>query len=490
MRSLALLVALSLAAAVAGACTEPVTGDEVEVPEDGGDGKADVASELRVRAGDTTVWMTRLLARRDVAGAPTFVLRGRASRNLTGGLAFIEDDVYGDFAVKTARTFEVTWPVSTARGLIDGIDQFVRPSFVASSGRPEGVTTRVVVRPRLESMTGSSKLYLTAELTPVSVGGAVAYRIKLRTSAPFTGLQASIGGVALSGIRTLDPTHAQIDLLADHVLAGAGAGGTAGELVVSASFGGAPASKKARLALSIKKLGITTGDAYEIWPRATCESETAACLAGLPAGTTDLGSCGEYLQVQACAAQGGAFVDDVAFQAALAEGRARVGSAGFRADAAGLVGGDRVEQLVGGAEQTIESRLEGLFGRRYPDVAARTAALAGAIDGAIDEIYARPLEVVQPHAPVAGNLAAMRQVAADALLAELARFDFLHSEYARPLEELTREFRARHVADVRAFREAGELDGNVFAGRWLDPYVEVTIDPATGAASHVLLELD
>src|SRR5687768_13495834 len=132
MRSLSLLAALALTAALAGACTEAaVDGEEVEVPEDGGDGKADVASELRVRAGDTTVWMTRVLARRDLGGAPAFVLRGRASRNLVDGTAFIEDDIYGDFAVKTARTFEVTWPVSTARGLLDGIDQFVRPSFVA-----------------------------------------------------------------------------------------------------------------------------------------------------------------------------------------------------------------------------------------------------------------------------------------------------------------------------------------------------------------------
>ena len=491
MRSFALLAALALSLTAAGCATPEVEHEEVEVPAEGGDGKADDGAELRVRAGDTTVWMTRVVARRDIGGAPTFVMRGRTSRNLTGGLGFILDDPYGDFAIRTARTFEVTWPVSTARGLIDGINQFVRLDFAPSSGRPASVTARVVVRPRLESITGSSKIYLTAELTPVASGGRVAYRLKVRTTAPMTALQASVGGVALSDLRTVDATHGEVDLLADHVLAAAGASGAAGKVVISATIGGAQVSKQALLGLSIKKLGVTTGDAYEVWPRPTCEASTRACLAALPAGTTDLGACGEYLEVQACAGQGGAIVDDAAFQAALALGHARVGTPAFRADAAGLVGSHRVEQLVGGAEQTIESHLEGLYGQRFPDVAARTAALAAAVDAAIDTVYAGPMDVVEPHPPLAGNLAALRHVAADALLRELAAFDFSHSEYHRPLDELTREFRARHVSDIRALREAGVLEqGRVFVTRWLDPYVEVTMDPATGAAVHVLIEID
>ena len=487
MRTRALLTTLSLFATAVGCADDDV--DEVEVSA-GDDGKADAASELTVRAGDTTVWVSRLLARRDVAGAATFVLRGRTSRNLTDGMGFIFDDPYGDFTVRSARTFELTWPVSTARGLMDGIDQFVRLGFVASRGRPDSVTARVVVRPRLESITGSSKIYLTAELTPVSSGGRVAYRLHASTTAALTSIEAAVGGVALSDVRIIDAHHAEIDLLADHVMASAGASGAAGDVIVTARFGGAPVRRQARLGLSLKKLGVTTGDAYEVWPARTCEAATAACLAALAAGTTDLGACGEYLAVQACPAQAGATVDDDAVQNALAVGIARVGTAAFRTDAAGLVGTDRVEQLVGGAEQTIEHRLEGLFGGRYPDVAARTVALTAAVDAAIDAVYARPFDIVEPHGPVAGNLAAMRQVAADALLAKLATFDFIHSEYARPLEELTRQFRARHVADVRALREAGQLEGRVFVGNWLDPHVEVTMNSATGAAVDVLIEID
>ena len=47
----------------------------------------------------------------------------------------------------------------------------------------------------------------------------------------------------------------------------------------------------------------------------------------------------------------------------------------------------------------------------------------------------------------------MRQVAADAVLAELARMDFLHTEFSRTLEDLTHQFRTQHVDDIRAFRE-------------------------------------
>ena len=49
-----------------------------------------------------------------------------------------------------------------------------------------------------------------------------------------------------------------------------------------------------------KALAITTGDAYETWPPPTCTAATQACLAALPAGTTDLSSCGEAVLVRAC----------------------------------------------------------------------------------------------------------------------------------------------------------------------------------------------
>ena len=64
--------------------------------------------------------------------------------------------------------------------------------------------------------------------------------------------------------------------------------------------GGGLLKQRAHLGLAIKVLGLTTGDAYEVFPPPTCTAETQACLAALPATATDLSSCGEAVLVRAC----------------------------------------------------------------------------------------------------------------------------------------------------------------------------------------------
>src|SRR5690349_2857164 len=99
---------LSLALAIAPACFSSDLGpdtDDTEALDD--DGKADAATELSVRAGETTLWVDRALVRKGDA----FVLHARTSRNLTDTRAFVFDDVYGAAEQKSARVFEVTWHV-------------------------------------------------------------------------------------------------------------------------------------------------------------------------------------------------------------------------------------------------------------------------------------------------------------------------------------------------------------------------------------------
>ncbi len=154
MRSFAsLLLVVSTFAACA--TTGEYGTDEIEVT----DTKADAAGgELKLRTGETSVWVTKDLVRRQGANGPEFALTGRASRNVNGGMGFVIDDPYGDFAKKTARTWEVTWPASYVAGLADGVNQFVRLDFVHSNGRPDSLTVRALVRPRLLSFSGSSKI--------------------------------------------------------------------------------------------------------------------------------------------------------------------------------------------------------------------------------------------------------------------------------------------------------------------------------------------
>ncbi len=446
-------------------------------------------SEVSVRAGETTLWI-----RRDVARVgDRYVLRGRTSRNLTDGNGFVFDDPYGDFAQKSARTFELTWPVSTARTLADGVDQFVTLHFTPSSDRPDSLTARLVVRPRLAAFTGSSRIYLTAELTPVVVGGAVVYRISGRTTGATTGVRAVVDGLELTGVRSVDATHFEIDLEPAQAFALT----AGGDLQVIADFATGGVEKRAQLGLGVKRLGMTAGDVEEVWPRPTCTTSMRSCLTALPAGALDLGGCGEAIKVTACSGVVGVFVDDVSMQNTLQVADGRLTTTAARTEATLLVGADRAESFLFGAKQTVEAKLEGLFGRWYLSAAARSTALGGALETGLDVAYARPLDVIEPHAPVPGNAAAMRHIAADAVLAEVAAIDFLHSEFARTLEDLAHQFRAQHVAGIGELRTSiapvpypGTPAWDVYVGRWLGLHTEVVIERATGAVVRTLVEID
>src|SRR6185436_8139963 len=107
---------------------------------------------------------------------------------------------------------------------------------------------------------------------------------------------------------------------------------------------------------------LTADDPYDKFPRPDCDAPTKSCLSALPDGATDLAGCGEAVVTLSCAGRIGLFVQDTDVQAAIAHGIQITGGTAFRSDAAGLVGADRVEQLVGGAEQTIDDRASRVFG--------------------------------------------------------------------------------------------------------------------------------
>jgi hypothetical protein len=451
--------------------------------------KADTATELSVRAGDTTLWVNKSVARR----GDVYVLRGRTSRNITDGNGFIFDDVYGDFAKKTARTFELTWPVSTARGLADGVDQFIRMQFVHSSTRPDSLTARVVVRPRLVTFTGSTKIYLVAELTPVVYGGTVAYRLQGHTYGSNTGIRALIDGVELSDVRRVDNEKFVVDLQPEQAFALT----AGGDIQIIADFTTGGVDKHATLGLGLKKLGMTSGDVETVWPPLQCTSGVRSCLQGLSDGSLDLGGCGVAVEVNACAGQVGVFVDDVAFQATLHDADVRLATPAAKADAAALVGSDKANEWLFGAKETVEGELQQQFGRWYLSANARTQMLGAALERGLDHAYARPLDIVEAHVAVPGNAAAMRNVAADAVLAELNAMDFVHSEFARSLESLTHEYRAQHIADIKEFRDSvvpepypGHPEWDVYVGRWLGLHTEIAVVRTTGDVVQRLVEID
>ena len=484
--------ALSLFVATFAACAaDPgdIDTDEVDVTDDG---KADDAGEVRVRAGETTLWVDRWLAPREVSGRKEWALSGRTSRNVTGGLSFIFDDVVGDFATVGARSFEVAYPAGD-RGLMTGVPHFVRMQLAPSAGRPSTLTARVIVRPRLMSYAGAGA-YLTAELTPVHVGGRVVWRLKGNASSAIESVSAHVGSLALGAgdVRVLDATHFTVDLLDEHVTALVGGE----ELALDLDLTSGTWQKRARVGVSLKRLGMTSGDPLDVWPPEACDDEVKACLDDLPDGTSDTSACGEALEVLTCGgpAPGGAVFDDVAFGAASDQVDALLAGA-FATDAAALAGSDRAAALAFALKQEIEGGLEQMIGQGFGSRAALDAAVSQVITAAVDHAYARPLDLVEPHAPAPGSLSKTRQVVADALLEHLAGMDLQATEFGRPLEELTRLFRARHLDDLRAFRTSVTpvKDGqgrDVYVGNWLDPHVEVTVNPSTGAVEGLLFEID
>ncbi len=482
MRFVRLLLSICVAACAA---EGEFLDDEIELDPDS---KADAAAELSVRTGETTVWMRQALERR----GDLFVMRGRASRNVTEGMGFIIDDPYGQFEIRSARTFEVTWSVSEARTLVDGVDQFVRMSYPHSNGRPDSLTARAIVRPRFSKFTGSSSIYLTAELTPVIQAGETVYRAKGKTSAPFTSLQVSLDGQPLA-ITQVDGTHFEVDL-APHVALRIA--GTTSKLDLVARLNtGTRVEKQAALGLSIKKLAVTAGDPYEKFPRPNCATATKTCLLALPDGALDTASCGEAFVVNSCARVIGLRIDDVAVTGAIASGHTVTSSSAFRSDALGLVGADRVEQLIGGAEQTLDDRVSQTFSRWLLTNTAKAKVLSSAVDGAIAQAYLHPLDLVEPLVAIPGDDASVRNAAADGLLAELATFDFENTEFHRSYATLVNEFRARHVESIREFRESnpielGAAESAVVVGRWLDAYVEVVVSRTTGEVTRTLIEVD
>jgi hypothetical protein len=471
--------------------------DEVTAPEDDS-GKADGSTELRVRAGETTLWVNQGLTRREGPGGPELVLRGRTSRDIEDGRGYIFDDVFGEFFIRSQRTFELTFGLSWAQGLIDGVPQFIGLNFKHSSTRPDALTARAIVRPRLHSFTGTSKLYFTAELTPVVWGGRVVYRIKGHTTTGTTTtiIEAQLGDQSLSDIRVFDDhSRFEIDLMPEQALEFIG--GTQ-ELEVRAYTGDGPVTKKMKLGASIKKLGFTAGDVEAVWPPITCTTGVRTCLQGLPDGSLDLGGCGEAVAVNACASEVGVFVDDVAFIAALDSGYAQVSTAAFRADATALVGAERIEGYLGNVEMTIESKLEQMFGRWYLSTATRDAALAAQASYGIDTAVARPIDLVEQYVePAPGNVPATRDLIADAVLVHIGSLDLRTYEWGRSMEELVHDYRAQHVASIRGFRELAQPEPwpthpewDLYVGNWLGAYIEVTVLKATGEIVNILFEVD
>lgn len=448
--------------------------------------ESEATAELRAREGQTTVWAQPRIERRvEADGATRFAIRGRASRNLEGGLGFVQDDPYGELRLVSARRYELVFGTSELTNLIVGVSEFLRLNFAPSAGRPGELTARLVTGPALEAAPGVG-LYFDGAPVPRRVDGRVVVQIVGHADRNLTQVSATAGSTPVNA-RLVDARHFRVDLTVDEFVAIAG---SSSRLSVKGTAARSTVQRSASLGLVVQSLELTTLDPYEVWPRPGCDEAVRSCLGALPAGTTDLSRCGTFLEVQACPQ--GVVVDQAAVDAALV--RIEPAVVTLQGDAAALVGA-RAEALVAAARGALVTQLQLEWRRGFPTAAERDLYLDAQLATVLDRIYARPLDSVPAFAPVANDPLAARQVAADALLLHLASVDLTQTEWGRPLEALTRQFRDRHLAALRELREVGPVVAEsstewTLGTNWLGALVEVTIDRASGTSSRILFEID
>lgn len=278
-----------LTALVLAGCTAAVEEHDETLPWEGegesivvDDEKADAAGEIRVRARSMTVWVRPVLEPRDDG---TFVIRGRASRNLGEASSFVPDDAFGTARILSARTFEVALGPHEASTLLFGLPLFV--SLAPATAPEQRVTVRLSGRARFAQIAGARSIWLVSTLRPVYVDATVLYRATV--DAPGAG-PVSVGAVAASLDDDGDGFHADVpfDVVSGWARSGETIAVTAGD-----------ARKTALAQVVLARVEITDRDAYEAWPPLACGAETLACLVALDGGP-DTASCGDAHPVTRC----------------------------------------------------------------------------------------------------------------------------------------------------------------------------------------------
>lgn len=262
-------------------------------------GKED-GPELRVRAGQMTMWIDRIaVASRDASGQPIAVIEGRTSRNLAGVSSWVPDDAFGSARQRTLRTFEIELrgghEINT---LLSGLPIFV--AFDTATGAITHYDGMIVLAPRFAGFEGSTDIFIDAAIDPVWGGtpdDPLRYRGHLSTSAPADQVTAEAAEGAAPRIDPESELTWQLEW--NYPLLERVATLATQPVRFTAEGAGIAASKSAAVELHAVQIGLTTADPRDVFPGPTCTDEARACVhENGPEG--DPGDCGLYREVQAC----------------------------------------------------------------------------------------------------------------------------------------------------------------------------------------------
>nr|MBA3462853.1 hypothetical protein [Deltaproteobacteria bacterium] len=254
------------------------------------DGKADSA-ELKVRAGNMTVWIDRVISvRRDASQTPYAVIRGRASRTLSGAFSFVPDDAFGEATLVGPRSFEIV-----LRGghelntMFSGLPLLL--DLDAATSPSTSYTVKLDLRPAFAKFEGTSSIHVGSTLRPIFIGkdepDPLRYVADVSTgAAPLT--------VENGGAATVVPANGGFDVLFAY-----GDLEAAWNTGAKVAFTAGGKTKRAALEARMTRIAMTTQDPYDTWPPARCDVDTYNCT--LEHRGVDLQTCGDYRVVEHCA---------------------------------------------------------------------------------------------------------------------------------------------------------------------------------------------
>jgi len=153
------LVVSVLGAVVVAGCGVGVAEDDgasVEAAQD------ELSTTRSAKASGLTVWLDKDVSPVERGGATVWVLRGHASGDLTGAFSFICDDALGAATLTDARTFEIAFEWRDFEVAL--APRSVYLSLTTAARRDYYATYSVA--PRLTTFSGSSSIWVDANLVP------------------------------------------------------------------------------------------------------------------------------------------------------------------------------------------------------------------------------------------------------------------------------------------------------------------------------------
>ncbi len=267
------------------------------------DGKADTAvGERSVRAGQLTLTVTSLATLTEDAGQQALIVKATASRPIDNVLSFVPDDAYGEARLTSARTFEVVLrgghEINT---MLSGLPLFV--SIHTTTGTIRDYQAHLDLGAQFARFSGSRRIFLDAGIRPVAAADSknpLRYRARVTTRANLTSLVASTPDGVFPTLAKIGARGVYASFDYDGLAQAFTPGST--PLTFTARFtDGTTAIKRASIDLRVLRVGLSTGDAYDVWPTPTCTSAKLACLVGLRDDAVDWGKCGDYRETHVCA---------------------------------------------------------------------------------------------------------------------------------------------------------------------------------------------